>query len=90
MGDSDHILIVQSAIKEKETTKLINLKKKKKVFFLNGKLILILTTLIPCFSALNKKTTRVEMMTEARGAPAETQNSFGLFMLCINTSIVYQ
>jgi hypothetical protein len=33
MGDSDHILIVQSAIKEKETTKLINLKKKKKSIF---------------------------------------------------------
>lgn len=42
-----------------------------------------LTTLMPWRSALNAKTITVEMITDTRGAPAETQNSFGFFMLCI-------
>jgi len=44
---------------------------------------IILTTLMPWFWALIAKTRRVEMMTHARGAPADTQNNFGFFMLCM-------
>jgi len=42
-----------------------------------------LTTLIPWRSALKTKTRSVETITERSGAPAETQNSFGFFMLCV-------
>jgi hypothetical protein len=31
---------------------------------------------------LNAKTRTVDSITDTRGAPAETQNSFGFFMLC--------
>lgn len=42
-----------------------------------------LTTLMPWRWALNAKTKSVERITDKRGAPAETQNSFGFFMPCI-------
>jgi hypothetical protein len=32
---------------------------------------------------LDAKTRRVERITDARGAPADTQNSFGFLMLCM-------
>ena len=38
--------------------------------------------LIPWLLALNKKTRSVERMTHASGAPADTQKSLGLLMLC--------
>lgn len=31
---------------------------------------------------MNANTIRVERITDTSGAPAETQNSFGFFMLC--------
>ena len=32
---------------------------------------------------MDAKTSSVETITDTSGAPAETQNSFGLFMLCM-------
>lgn len=45
-----------------------------------------LTTLMPWRSALNAKTITVERITDTSGAPAETQNNFGFFMLCVPRS----
>lgn len=36
---------------------------------------------MPWRSALNAKTKMVETMTDTKGAPAETQNNFGFFVL---------
>lgn len=36
---------------------------------------------MPWRSALNAKTKMVERMTDTKGAPADTQNNFGFFML---------
>jgi len=47
-----------------------------------------LTKLMPWFCALIAKHRRVEMMTHIRGAPAETQNSFGFLMLCMHLFIL--
>jgi len=41
----------------------------------------ILTTLMPWRWAFIAKARAVEMMTDKRGAPAETQNNCGFFML---------
>lgn len=40
--------------------------------------------LMPWFCALNRKTSRVDTMTDARGAHAEIQKNFGHLMLCID------
>lgn len=37
--------------------------------------------LMPCRSALKAKTNMVERITDAKGAPADTQNSLGFFKL---------
>lgn len=38
---------------------------------------------MPWLLALDAKTTRVESITDTRGAPAETQNSFGFLIVCM-------
>jgi hypothetical protein len=40
--------------------------------------------LMPWFCALNRKTSRVDTMTDASGAHAEIQKNFGHLMLCID------
>ena len=40
---------------------------------------------MPWFCALNRKTSRVDTMTDARGAHAEIQKNFGHLMLCLFT-----
>lgn len=44
---------------------------------------------MPWRLALNAKTKIVERMTDTKGAPADTQNNFGLFMLYIYIYISY-